>query len=202
MNESIAVLGASGHAKVVISMLQALGYKDLIAFDDDRAKIGSTILSVPVVGDIKQWMSQRTKSAVLAIGDNDVRQRISREISTSWLTIVHPSAVVHHSVRLGQGTVVMAGVVIQPDVVVGQQTIINTGVSLDHDCRVGDYSHVCPGSTLAGSVQVDEGAFIGSGCVILPGIVVGAWSRVGAGSVCTKNIPARVTAFGSPARVR
>jgi acetyltransferase-like isoleucine patch superfamily enzyme len=47
-----------------------------------------------------------------------------------------------------------------------------------------------------------HGARVGSGSVILGGIRIGEHALIGAGSVVTMDIPARVIAYGVPARVR
>jgi acetyltransferase-like isoleucine patch superfamily enzyme len=45
-------------------------------------------------------------------------------------------------------------------------------------------------------------ARIGANVTLLPGVTIGRNAVVGAGSLVTRNIPDRVIAFGSPARIK
>ena len=47
---------------------------------------------------------------------------------------------------------------------------------------------------------VEPGASVGSGAVVLGGVRVGAGALVGAGAVVSKDVPARATVIGVPAR--
>jgi sugar O-acyltransferase (sialic acid O-acetyltransferase NeuD family) len=200
----IAVLGAGGHAKVVISTLQAAGIAPGVALDDDPSRWGGAVLGVEMRGPIDEFHGLGYRCAVVAIGDNRERRRLVAELAAGgeieWETVVHPSAVVHSSVRLGPGTVVFAGAVIQPDATVGAHAIINTGASVDHDCQLGDFVHLAPGGRLGGAVTVGEGALLGIGCAVLPGRSVGAWAVVGAGATVTEDVGEGWTVAGTPAR--
>lgn len=202
MKGAVAVIGAGGHAKVVIGTLQAAGYPVGGVFDDNPAKWGQEILGVPVKGAIQQVSEAGFTEAVIAIGDNTVRQKLARQMDNlRWLTVVHPHTWVHPSARIGAGSVVFAGAVIQPEAQIGEHVIINTGATVDHECIVSDFSHIAPGAHLAGRVVVEEGAFVGMGCNVIQGCRVGAWTVVGAGAVVVRDLPAHVTAVGVPARV-
>jgi sugar O-acyltransferase (sialic acid O-acetyltransferase NeuD family) len=199
---SVLVVGAGGHAKVVIATLQAAERTVAGCLDDHAEAEGTVVLGVPVVGPTSR-LAEHAGEAVLAIGANAVRQRLAAaHPEARWVTVVHPSAVVHESVRLGAGTVVFAGAVLQPDVAVGAHAIVNTGATVDHDGRLGDFVHVAPGCHLSGGVTLGEGAFLGVGCACLPGVTVGAWTTVGGGGVVVRDLPPSVTAVGVPARPR
>lgn len=201
MSKSVYVIGAGGHAKVVVSTLQAAGYTVAAVFDDDEKKHGNSLLGVKVQGSIASLKSAPPLPAVLGIGDNRTRCRFVEMLpETEWLTIAHPSAVIHSSVQLGYATIVFAGAVVQPDTIIGAHGIVNTGATIDHDCRAGDFVHVAPGAHLAGDVELGDGVFVGIGAAIIPGIKVGRWSMVGAGSTVVRDVGDNVLAVGSPAR--
>ncbi len=195
----IVVIGAGGHAKVVIATVRAAGGEVVAAYDDDRDRWGQQILGVTIRGPIAAD-SIGTAPAIIAIGSNRARQSITERLNARWVTACHPSAVVHPSATLGPGTVVFAGSVVQPDATIGAHAILNTACSIDHDCIVGDFAHVGPGVRLCGGVTADEGVLLGVGAKVAPNVELGPWSTAGAGAVCVVDVAAETTVVGVPAR--
>ena len=200
MNDAVIVIGAGGHAKVVISTLVAAGYRVLTAYDDDVSKWGKAILGVPISGPIRRLERETNVGAVIAIGENHVRKSIAESFSLDWVSISHPCAYVHPSVHLGSGSVVFAGAVIQPEARIGDHVIVNTGATIDHDCRIGDYAHLGPGVHLSGGVEIREGTLLGIASAVLPGLRIGEWSVVGGGGVVVRGVPSNIKVAGVPAR--
>ena len=200
--EEVIVLGAGGHAKVVISTLIRARYKVVSVYDDDPGTWGETCLGIPIVGGISSLSLQNQQCAVIAVGHNPTRRSIANRFPDfQWVTVVHPNADVHPSVQLAEGVVVFSGAVIQPDTRIGAHTIINTGATVDHDCLIDRYVHLAPGVHLAGNVRVGEGSFLGIGSSAIPGVNIGVWSTIGAGGVVIDNIPDHVIAVGVPAKI-
>jgi sugar O-acyltransferase (sialic acid O-acetyltransferase NeuD family) len=201
--DDLYLIGAGGHAKVVVSTFQAAGVEVFALLDDDRKKAGRQVAGVPVVYglDMLENLAFRVRG-LIAVGDNRLRRHLSQRFTqVDWQTAVHPQAYVHPSAQIGIGTVVFAGAVIQPDAVIGKHCIINTGATVDHDCQIGDYAHVAPGCHLAGGVVLGDGVLMGISSAVIPGVKVGAWATVGAGGVVVDNLPPEVLALGVPARV-
>lgn len=204
--KALWILGAGGHAKVVIDTVRMAGdFNPVGVLDDSEIAIGARLLSLPIHGPIsRQSVGElRIDAAVVAIGDNGVRGEIVRRLhgTVEWPSIVHPRAIVAAGVPIGQGSVVAAGSVIQPDSRIGEHAILNTASSVDHDCFVGNFAHIGPGARLTGGVNVGEGALVGAGATIVPGVRVGSHSIIGAGSVVLGDVPSGVVVVGVPARV-
>lgn len=204
-SSGVIVVGASGHAKVVIELLRSSGMGVSYCIGDFGGS--PTCLGVPVLeGDahMESLRSEGYKQAIIAIGDNRIRQRLSSNaiaLGFELVNAISPAAVVSPSARLGRGIAVMAGAVINADSVIEDFAIINTSATIDHDCHVGKAAHVAPQCGLAGNVQIGAGALLGVGCKVNPGIRIGESAVLGAGSVVVRDIPARVLAYGVPARV-
>ncbi len=199
----VYVLGAGGHAKVVVATLLAAGYMVAGLLDDDESTHGAEVLSAPVLGPVGLLHSLGKPQAIIGIGNNRIRNELATRFSglAEWVTVVHPRADVHPDAQLGAGTVVFCGAVVQPGTVIGNHVIVNTGATVDHDCSLADFVHVAPGVHLAGNVRLQEGVFMGIASAAVPGVTVGAWTTVGAGGAVTVDLPAGVTAVGVPARV-
>jgi len=200
-DEGVVVFGAGGHAKVVIATLQASGRRVTAIYDDDENCRGKTVLGIPVLGPLKQACADGVRRAVLAIGDNAIRRQLAECFSFDWESVVHPSAVVHPSVQLGEGSVIFAGAIVQPDARIGPHAIVNTGATVDHDCVVETCASIGPGAHLAGNVSIGQGAAIGTGACVIPGVSIGDETVVGAGTVVIADLPTKVVAVGSPARI-
>lgn len=187
--------GASGHAKVIIDTLEALGLKIDYVVDDNL--FISSLLGYEVKRDIGHY-----DCAIVSIGDGKIRKKIVNRLDVKeWFKAIHPQAIVSPRASIGEGTVVMAGTVINSGAVIGNHCIINTGATVDHDCVIGDFVHIAPGVHVSGGVNVDEGSWIGVGSCVKQGVKIGKWVTIGAGSVVVKDIPDSVTAYGCPCRV-
>lgn len=205
--KDIFIFGASGHAKVVVDIIEREGrFSISFLVDDNPALKGQDFFGYPVIGGKNDLLSTMAgpQGCIVAIGANTVRQSIALWLERKnfkRVTAVHPSATVGRQVDLGSGSVVMAGATINPDVLIGENVIVNTQASIDHDCRIGNGVHIAPGATLCGAVTVGDGSFIGAGATIIPNVIIGKNVIVGAGSTVTSNLPDNVTAVGSPARI-
>ncbi|MGK2906223.1 MAG: acetyltransferase [Desulfuromonadales bacterium] len=206
MKEKIFIFGASGHAKVVIDIVEQQGLYEIdFLVDDDLSLKGEEFFGYPVIGG-KDELLARTDAparAIVAIGSNKARCKVSAwlaEQGCDLVAAVHPSAQLSRGVKIGKGSVVMAGVCINADTVVGDDVIINTHVSVDHDCLIGDGVHLAPGSTLCGTVIVGKGSFVCAGATIIPNLTIGKHVIVGAGSTVIQDVPDGATVVGSPAK--
>lgn len=209
MSHPVVILGAGGHAKVLVEALLASAKAIVGVVDPDPALAGRTVHGIPIIGNDDEVMKYPKDSVCLVNGMGSVgclfrRRELFERFKAKGYTfvpVVHPSAVIASGVELGEGAQVMAGAVIQPGCRIGANTILNTRTSIDHDCRIGDHVHVAPGTVFSGDVSVGNTSHIGPGVTIIQGIAIGQGCVVGAGSVVLKNIPDGVTAYGVPAKV-
>lgn len=204
----VIVLGAGGHAKVLIDMLRLRGHEILGIADADASKLGATHAGCRVIGGDDAVLQHdpgriRLVNGVGSTGQPQARRRLFDEFRRRgyvFESVTHPSAVIAGDAVLEEGAQVMAGAVIQPGSRIGANAIVNTAASVDHDCTVGAHVHLAPGAVLSGNVRVGEGTHIGTGACVIQGIAIGENCVIGAGAVVLEDISAGMRAAGVPAR--
>lgn len=197
MNEEVYILGAGGHAKVIIEIAELLDHKIAGVFDQNEEV--KTILDYQVSHDFE--LLSKKQNIFFALGNNQNRKKSSEKFQSNYFNLIHPSAIITKSIDLGKGNAIMAGVVINSSVKIGDFCILNTSASIDHDCEINDYVHISPKAALAGNVIVKEGAQIGISACVKQNITVGKWAIVGAGAVVVKDVPDYAIVVGNPGRV-
>ncbi len=205
--QRLFLLGAGGHAKMVIESARSTTRFEIIACLGS-VQCNGQLLGVPLMTETDELLQSFAESEVygfVAVGDNGLRKKLSEKLDGFGIeqtTIVAASSIVSPSARLGRGTVLMPGTMVGADAQIGSGCILNTGCSVDHDCLLGDFVHVAPGCHLAGNVRAADGVFLGIGSVVVPDLCLGEWSTVGAGAVVVRDIPGREVWVGCPARAK
>lgn len=200
----LAILGASGHGKVIADTALAAGWKEIIFFDDAWPALthnGSWVIE----GNIARFFEIKDSfnGVIVGIGNNQTRLKQTLYLKSRaccLITLVHPRAYVSPEVILGEGTVVLAGAVIQTGSCIDSACIINTGATVDHDCKLGVAVHICPGANIAGGVEIGPTSWIGIGAAVKQLVHIGCDVTVGAGAVVVSNIADKETVVGVPAR--
>lgn len=211
MRISVIGLGAGGHAKVMIEILQADSRYRLIGLLDPKVELhGGSILGVPVLGTdalLTELKSSGVEYFFLGVGgasDTKPRRSLYQTALNQGLkpvTAIHVQSIISPSATIGVGATVNAAAVINASARLGDNVIVNTGAIVEHDCVIGSHVHIATGAILAGGVTVRDGAHIGAGAVVREYLNIGAGAVLGAGAVVVKDVPNNHAAVGNPARL-
>lgn len=201
----LAILGASGHGKVVADAAGLVRWDEVVFFDDAWPELKQNG-PWAVVGDTVQLLKnlRSFEGVVVAIGNNQIRREKHCELAAAGaeiVSVIHPAAVISEYAEIGVGSVVFANAVINACAEVGEGCIVNTGAVVEHDCVLGEFAHVSPNAVLAGGTKIGPLAWVGACASVRPLIEVGEGVVIGMGAVVTKDVPPGVKVVGNPARV-
>jgi sugar O-acyltransferase (sialic acid O-acetyltransferase NeuD family) len=207
----LLIAGGGGFARETLELVRALNavrpvWQLVGLLDDDPRRQGSRIHGLPVIGPCRAVHSYPEASiAVCVASPNDPLRRLDLVLRLElgpkrFATLVHPTAVVAESARLGHGCVLHATTVLTADVELGAHVAAMPGVVVTHDAVVGDGVTFGAGARVAGGVRIERGAYIGSGALLRERVVVGEGAVIGMGAVVTRSVPPGETWAGVPAR--
>lgn len=201
----LAIVGASGHGKVVAETAELCGWDNIIFYDDSWPRKKENAVW-KVAGDFSMLLESLSSvdGVIVAIGHNKTRFSMLEQLSKFGVhlpIIIHPTAVISRYAKLSDGLVIFANVVINANVSIGAGAILNTACTIDHDSIIGTSAHISPGVHIAGSVQVGDCSWVGIGATVKQGIKIGRQSVVGAGAVVVSDVPSDVTVVGVPAKI-
>ncbi|MES2025552.1 MAG: acetyltransferase [Pseudomonadota bacterium] len=211
MSRPFVIWGCSGLAKVLTSAITNQG--DYVCAFFDKNNVPSIVPEIPIyIGEdgfykwVKEIEDTSSINALVAIGghrgsDRIKLQKIFKDAGFMLDPLIHSTAYVCTTARIGQGSQVLAQAGVSADSVIGDACIINHKASIDHECVLGNGVHLAPGATLCGCVTVGDNVMIGAGSVVLPRLKIGPDSIIGAGAVVTKDVPAGSVMVGNPARL-
>lgn len=194
-SRDVVLIGAGGHAKVVLDLAKING-ENVIGVVDLRLTSSNEKywMGLPVLGDDDVVITNFSHCALLnGVGfmpystARGLVYKKFRNFGFHFQTLVHPRAIVSSFAKLGNGVQVMAGAVIQAGVTVGNNSIINTSAIVEHDVLIGESVNISPGAVICGGSTLMDEVFVGANATIIQGISLGSRSIVKATELVTKS---------------
>ena len=200
MCKKVMIIGAGGHAKVIVDIVIKSG-DEVIGFVDDNIEKGTEILGFKVLGKIIEIDKYLDCEFIIGIGDNSIRKQIAEKFpKLKYYTAIHPTVVIGMDVAIQAGTVIMANVVINPCTQIGKHCIINTASVVEHDSNIQNYVHISPNASLGGNVTIGELTHIGIGATVKNNVNICNSIVIGAGAVVVEDMKEEGVYIGIPAR--
>lgn len=111
--------------------------------------------------------------------------------------IIGDNNVIREGVTIHRGTIQDKG-----ETIIGSHNLLMAYAHVGHDSVIGDHVIMVNNSSLAGHVNVGDWAILSGYALIHQYVSVGAHSFIGPAAFSYHDVPAFVTAFGSPAEPR
>lgn len=208
----VIIFGCGGFGREVLDTVRALqrhpgdGSWEALGFVDSRAEMAGRIINgLPVLGgetSLLQASEDPAVHAVLAFADASARKDLVTRLGerVRWATLIHPTAIISDSARVGLGSIVQAFSLVAANAHLGDHCILNAHSGLGHDVKVGDFSSIMSQCDVAGAAQLGEGVYMGTGARVIPSVRLGAHAHIGAGTVVFKDAGEGAKLLGNPAR--
>ena len=179
-----------------------IGYLDDSPHPNNRELVESR--GSHVLGSTDWLLSgQRSVSYANGIGDGQTRHAIDHKLlkaGCSPATLIHPTATLGHSVRIGPGSVICAGVRATTNISIGRHVHINLNSTVGHDTTIDDYVTVNPLVAISGGVHIGAHSVIGTNSPILQELNIGDRATVGAGACVVRDVPSECRSRGHVAK--
>ncbi|HMB64720.1 MAG TPA: acetyltransferase [Eudoraea sp.] len=207
---NVVIIGASGHGSVVLDSIEKEGRYNVIGFVDSFKKKGRKQNGYEVLGNEYDLPGLIEKfnifGGIVAIGDNWTRSSLVQKVMKiapdfTFITAIHPNAIIGKDVTIGKGTVIVPGVIVNANAVISDHCILNTNSSLGHDGFMHDFSSLASGVCTGGNFILGGYSAVSLGSSVIENITIGEHSVIGAGSLVVRDIRNNVVAYGSPATV-
>lgn len=210
MTKDLIIFGASGFGREVAWAVERINNVsptwNLLGFmDDDESIQGSEINGYKVLGKIDDVRKYSDAYFVCAVGASKAREKIISNMkavnpSVKFGIVIDPSVEMSDLVTIGEGTIICAHTIITVNISIGNHVIINLDCTIGHDAILQDFVTLYPSVNVSGITSIGRAVELGTGMQIIQGKDIGDYAIIGAGAVVVKDIPAKCTAVGSPAK--
>lgn len=202
------IVGGGGFGREALGWLRDLGSSesgvDVAGYlDDSGERMADYSYGLPYLGTISEHGPDAGAQYLLTVGDPAAKRAIFESLSSAgarFASVIHPSAVVATTARIGEGSIVGPNSYAAVDCQVGRCVTINSLCGIGHDSSIGDFATLSSQIDVTAEVKIGEGVFVGSGARILPGARVGEGARIGAGSIVARNVAAGTTVYAAVAK--
>lgn len=159
----LVILGAGGYGRTIEDIAGQSGrYEEIIFLDDHNEAAAGVCDTYP------EYIDDNTE-LYPAFGNNESRSEWIGKLKAHGAKIcslIHPSAYVSPSAKIGTGTIVLPHASIGTNVTVGEGCIINMNAVVDHDCLLEDGVHICLGAIVKAGIIIKNNVKVEAGEVI------------------------------------
>ena len=113
MVKEVYIVGAGTYGEATCELAETLGFNVIGFYDEDEIKLNTYVMNHRVLGKFSDLTREdiKNKNFIVAIGNNKVRFNIMEKINKlgGFLpNLIHPSAAVSPSAKLGKGVYIQA----------------------------------------------------------------------------------------------
>lgn len=200
---NLILIGAGGHAKSCLDILEEFPDFNILGFIDNKKKENCS--SYKVLGDDTFLTEVRTDCdyAFITVGQiqsSEIRRRLYQQLKTLKFSIpsfVSKSSIFSSNATIGDGSIAMHGSIINSEASIGINCILNSKSLIEHEVSLGDFCHISTGAIVNGGCIIGNDTFVGSGSIIREGIKIGDKCIIGANTFVNSDLQNGTKFIGS-----
>jgi sugar O-acyltransferase (sialic acid O-acetyltransferase NeuD family) len=202
------ILGASGHAKEIVDILEESNHQNLFFFDDTVNAQDIFMCKYEIIKTKNDLIriSKNDMECIIGTGNPSVRKLLyekTKDLNLKFINVISESAIIsENEVYFGWGLNIMQQAFISSSVNIGNGTLINRAAGIHHDVHIGDFCEIGPCANILGGVKIGDNVLIGACATILPNIEICSNASIGAGAVVTRDITKPSIYLGIPAKIK
>ena len=153
MKRKIVLVGAGGHAKSCINLIEKINEFKIIGLTDSRKK--GYLLNYKILGD-----------------DTILDQKKFRNIDLSKFSKIGPGTMimgntfVNAGASIGENCIINNNSLIEHDVKIGNNSQISTSVTINGSCKIGSNCFIGSGTIIKNNVKIKNNTFIKMASII------------------------------------
>tara|TARA_B100001057_G_scaffold52754_1_gene46926 strand:- start:8689 stop:9267 length:579 start_codon:yes stop_codon:yes gene_type:complete len=172
MKRKIVLVGAGGHAKSCINLIERINEFKIIGLTDSKKK--GYLLNYKILGDDTILEQKKFKNINLCLSFGSIfniklREKIFKKLKNKGFKfpiLISKESSISKFSKIGSGTMIMGNTFINADVSIGENCIINNNSLIEHDVKIGNNSQISTSVTINGSCRIGSNCFIGTGSII------------------------------------
>lgn len=171
--------------------------------DNNPAALDNYSYKLEYLGSADDFSPNDEHLFVIGIANPETKRIIVEKLKAKgavFSNLIHPSAVIAKTAKLGEGVVICPHALISADANLGNFVAVNGLSSVGHDAHIGDFSTLSAHVDLTGFVHVGEGVFFGTGAKVLPKIRIGDGATIGAGTTIMRSVAMGAVMYALPAK--
>lgn len=116
-------------------------------------------------------------------------QRLSEEAGFVPFSVIHRSAYIAKTAKIGVGCFIGPQAVVSENAVIGDFSIVHIHASFGHDSVCGSHCAILPGARVSGQASLGNGVLVGTNAAIFQNVRVGDYTQIDAMTYVHVDVP-------------
>lgn len=196
--KKLIIIGCGGHAAEIVDYINIINdisktkKYNLLGFVDNTDKYYlHYAFKEKFLGNANDHLVIKDVYYILGIGDMSIRRKVIDEYLTKgakFETIIHPTALISKSAKIGQGSLIAHNVSIGPKASIGNFCVINSRSTIGHDSIIGENNFISPQVVVGGFAKIGNENMLGTNSCVIPKINIGNFNKIMAGMPILNNV--------------